>query len=151
MKMISVKRAAITDLEILVPLFEAYRGFYKMQSNTVRSTAFLKARLEQRESIIFIAFWGDTPAGFVQLYPLFSSTRLQRLWLLNDLYVSSAHRQKRLGISLIQKAQKWCVTSKAAGLMLETEKNNLPGNRLYPKVGFNLDQEHNFYFWDVPD
>lgn len=149
--MISVRHASLSDLDKLVPLFEAYRKFYRKDSNAVGSTAFLKARLENKESVIFLAFWNETPVGFVQMYPIFSSTRLQPLWLLNDLFVSTDYRQKGLGVALIEKSKEWCVTSKAAGLMLETEKNNVPGNRLYPKTGFDLDQEHHFYFWNVPD
>lgn len=151
MKMISVRPASLADLDILVPLFEAYRNFYRKSSNTAGSTAFLKERLEKKESVIFMAFWNKVPVGFVQLYPIFSSTRLQSLWLLNDLFVSADYRQKGLGVALIEKSQQLCVTSKAAGLMLETEKNNVPGNQLYPKTGFDLDQEHHFYFWNAPD
>lgn len=144
----SVKQAVLADLDVLVPLFEAYRKFYGKQSDVVGSTHFLKARLEHQQSVIFLVKWENIPVGFVQLYPLFSSTRLQSLWLLNDLYVAEDCRQKGLGMALIQKAQEWCVATQAAGLLLETEKNNVPGNQLYPKMGFDIDREHHFYFWD---
>lgn len=37
----------------------------------------------------------------------------------------------------------------ACGLILETAKTNIVGNELYPKVGFSLDKEHNYYSWDI--
>jgi ribosomal protein S18 acetylase RimI-like enzyme len=33
--------------------------------------------------------------------------------------------------------------------MLETAKSNIEGNRLYPKVGFELDEDHNYYEWST--
>lgn len=148
--MISVKAALLSELELLAPLFEAYRAFYGKSSETRACKDFLKERIKKQESVIFLAYWEQQAVGFVQLYPLFSSTRLQRLWLLNDLYVAAEYRQKKVGTQLIQKAQQHSLQTRAAGLLLETEKNNLPGNRLYPKMGFALDREHNYYFWDTP-
>jgi hypothetical protein len=34
-------------------------------------------------------------------------------------------------------------------MMLETAKSNKEGNQLYPKTGFELDSDHNFYEWTV--
>ena len=110
---------------------------------------FLKARIENKESVIFIAQMDGKAVGFVQLYPLFSSTRLQAMWLLNDLYVSPEARQKGVASALIVKAQHHSRLTQAAGLLLETEKTNGPGNTLYPKMNFTLDQDHNYYFWET--
>jgi GNAT superfamily N-acetyltransferase len=87
--------------------------------------------------------------GFVLLYPLFSSTRMEKLWLLNDLYVDENHRGKGYSIALINRAKELCKETKACGLMLETSKENAIGNRLYPTTGFTLDKDHNFYSWNA--
>lgn len=89
--------------------------------------------------------------GFTQLYPLFSSTNMRQLWLLNDLYVSPNHRQKKVAQALLKKAQAHCQETHAQGLSLETEINNLPANALYPKMGFKRDEAHHFYFWENPN
>ena len=86
--------------------------------------------------------------GFVQLYPIFSSTRMQRLWLLNDLYVEKIYKGKGISKQLIEISKSLCKQTNACGLILETAKTNIVGNELYPKVGFSLDKEHNYYFWD---
>jgi hypothetical protein len=39
----------------------------------------------------------------------------------------------------------------AAGILLETEKENKIGNQLYPSSGFGLYDKTNFYFWDNPE
>ena len=147
--MLSVKKATLKDLNAVVPLFDAYRIFYGKQQNKADSSAFLKARLENKESVIFLGSWEDKPIAFTQLYPLFSSTRLQRLWMLNDLFVATAYRQKGMAQALIDAAKQLAQTTQAAGLLLETEKNNLPGNLLYPKMDFIRDEAHHFYFWET--
>ena len=147
--MINVNQATLTDLNALIPLFDGYRIFYGKNSEPESCHTFLKARIENKESVIFIAQMKEIAVGFVQLYPLFSSTRLQTMWLLNDLYVSPEARQKGVASALIEQAQHHSRLTQAAGLLLETEKTNVPGNKLYPKMNFTLDQDHNYYFWET--
>lgn len=86
--------------------------------------------------------------GFVQLYPIFSSTKMQKLWLLNDLFVAQPHRGKGISKQLIDISKELCENTNACGLVLETAKINDIGNQLYPKMGFLLDNAHNYYTWD---
>ena len=88
-------------------------------------------------------------AGFVQLYPLFSSTRMKRLWLLNDLYVNPGYRGQNISVQLINRAKELVNETSACGLMLETAKSNEIGNKLYPRTDFILDEEHYYYFWNA--
>ena len=73
---------------------------------------------------------------------------MKKLWLLNDLYVEENYRGKGYSVALINKAKELCKETKACGLILETSKENTVGNKLYPKTGFSLDTEHNYYSWD---
>ena len=148
--MIQIKRAHQGHLNELVLLFDAYRMFYKKESNLKGAKHFLSERMQQKESIIFVALMEEKLVGFTQLYPLFSSTNMMPIWLLNDLFVAKEHRGKQISKGLIKAAQEHCKITKANGISLETEKNNIPGNALYPKMGFTLDQEHNFYYWENP-
>ncbi len=145
-----VRKAKLFDLEDLALLFDAYRVFYEQTSDIEASQQFLTERLVSEESVIFISFNADKVAtGFVQLYPLFSSTRMKRLWLLNDLYVHADYRGQGYAVSLIEKAKELCRATRSAGMYLETAKTNVEGNALYPKVGFELDEAHNYYSWEV--
>lgn len=147
--MISIKKASVAELDELVPLFDAYRIFYKKESDLAAAYLFLKERILREESIVYLAYDGDRAVGFTQLYPLFSSTRMKRLWLLNDLFVAADSRGKGISKSLMNAAKDLARASGAAGVSLETEQTNLIGNQLYPAVGFEKDEEHNFYFWSV--
>ena len=91
----------------------------------------------------------NSMVGFMQLYPLFSSTRMKKLWLLNDLFVDENYRGQGYAVALINQAKEFCKETRACGLMLETAKDNMIGNKLYPKTGFSLDTEHNYYNWST--
>jgi GNAT superfamily N-acetyltransferase len=147
--MILIRKATIEDLKLIVELFDKYRVFYEKESDKEKAEEFLSDRLKHNESEIFVAEIDNNDlVGFVQLYPLFSSTRMKRLWLLNDLFLDQDHRGKGISKQLIEAAKNLCKQTNACGLMLETAKSNIVGNELYPKVGFSLDSEHNYYSWD---
>lgn len=144
--MVRIQQAKIEHLEKLIELFDAYRVWYRKPSDKTTARSFLKERIIKEESIVYMAFDGDDAIGFTQLYPLFSSTRMKRMWLLNDLFVAKEHRGKGISKQLINAAQDLARKTNAAGVLLETEKSNDIGNRLYPATGFEL-EENNFYFW----
>ena len=145
----NIRKATMDDMIGLVKLFDAYRVFYKQESDLKGAAEFLTDRLTFKDSEIFVASQDDELLGFVQLYPRFSSTQLKRTWLLNDLFVSLEARGKNIGVRLIERAKVLAYSTKAVGLLLETEKTNHIGNKLYPKTGFTLDKLHNYYYWDV--
>ena len=146
----NIRRANIEDIPQLAALFDAYRVFYEKASDIEQAEIFLSERIHKNESVIFVAE-NETNmlTGFVQLYPLFSSTRMKRFWLLNDLYVAPEQRGKGISVALIDAAKELCSISGSCGMMLETAKSNLIGNNLYPKTGFELDEAHNYYSWDI--
>ncbi len=142
-----ISKATIADLEQLSQLFDQYRVWYRKESDLESAKHFLKERIEQKESEIFIAESDEKEMlGFTQCYPLFSSTRMCRMWLLNDLFVAPAHRGKGISKALINAAKDLARSTEAAGILLETETSNDIGNKLYPRMGFHL-EENNFYFW----
>jgi len=144
------RKATSNDVEHLSELFNAYRMFYRKASAIQSAKTFLEERISNKDSEIFVAQnTTNKLVGFVQLYPLFSSTRMKKLWLLNDLFVHPEFRGNGISIGLIQKAKDLVLESKACGMYLETEKSNLIGNALYPKTGFELNTSVNFYEWNV--
>ncbi len=143
-----IRKAVISDLEELNGLFDQYRRFYNKPSNLEASLQFLKDRIEKNESEIFMSWNGDKATGFVQLFPVFSSTRLARYWLLNDLFVDPDHRSKGISKALIERAKQLCRDTDACGMYLETGKSNDIGNQLYPATDFELMDSVNFYEWN---
>jgi len=143
----NIRKASLEDLDQAAALFNLYRIFYRQESDLEKAKEFLRERFLNGESEIFLAFQGEHAVGFVQLYKLFHYTKLQRQWLLSDLFVHPDHRSKGLSVRLIDRSKAWCEETGACGLMLETEKTNVIGNSLYPRCGFEYDGMHNYYHW----
>lgn len=143
----NTRKATIQDLSQLTELFDQYRVFYHKESDIPAAESFLKERIENNDSEIFVAESEGKLTGFVQLYPLFSSTRMKRYWLLNDLYVNENYRGKSFSKKLIEEAKQLVISTNASGILLETGKSNDIGNQLYPSCGFEIYDEVNFYEW----
>lgn len=144
---INIKKVTLKDLEETVKLFNQYRIFYRQEDDYDKCKQFIKERLDNDQSTIFVIYIQDKPVGFVQLYKLYHYIKLAKQWLLSDLFVHPDYRGKGLSIALIDQAKQWCEDTKACGLMLETEKTNDIGNALYPRCGFEHDDKHNYYYW----
>ncbi len=128
--------------------WQFYCVFYQQPSNPQQARAFLTERFLLRENVVFLAYDDEDRAlGFTQLYPIFSSVYMQREWLLNDLYVVSEARGKRIGEKLIEQTIEYAKNSGARGVMLETAHSNIPAQRLYERMGFvREDLELRVYF-----
>jgi GNAT superfamily N-acetyltransferase len=144
-----VCKISIQDVPTVAALFDQYRMFYQMESDLLSAQTFLLDRINNNDSAIFVAKAAEgIVIGFVQLYPLFSSTRMKRLWLLNDLFVDPKFRGINVSVMLIDRAKQLAKETNAAGLILETAKSNTIGNALYSKTDFVLDTNHNYYSWN---
>lgn len=142
-----ITKATTQHLAELTKLFNGYRVFYKQESDLEATEKFLKARLENEESIILIALDdGENGLGFTQLYPTFSSVSMQRFYILNDLYVLPTLRGQGIGESLLNAAKNLAKTNNWKGLALETATDN-PAQKLYEKLGWERSDDFYHYFW----
>lgn len=141
--MTTIREAGAADVDLLAPLFDAYRQFYERPSDLTLSREFLAGRLRNGESVVFLAEEDGACLGFVQLYPLFSSTALspRRLWLLNDLFVAPTARGRGVGRELMQRARRLAEDSGACGLELATARTNVNAQALYESLGYHRDDE----------
>lgn len=144
--MITIVKADQQHVDVLVPLFDAYRVFYEQESDLSAAKEFLTQRLSRNESTVFIAFSDDQAVGFTQLYPLFSSVSLKPLHLLNDLFVDSAFRAKGIASLLLNEAKRFALEHGSKGLSLETHNTN-PAQALYERMDWVKDEEYLHYFW----
>lgn len=139
-------QANLSHLFIVAPLFNEYRVFYKQDSALELAVSFLKERLTNGDSVIFLAMEGELCLGFTQLYPAFSSVSLQRLYILNDLFVLPDTRGKGVGQTLLEHAQQYTANLGYKGLALETATDN-PAQHLYERLGWAKDDGALHYFW----
>jgi GNAT superfamily N-acetyltransferase len=144
-----LRRATLDDLPLLVPLFDAYRQFYRQPPDAVAAERFLRERLAANESVIFLAVDDGGAVGFVQLYATFWSIAARRAWILNDLFVQPERRGTGAGRALLDRARLHAVETGAGGLSLATERTNLVAQRLYESLGWRRDQEYYHYELDI--
>lgn len=140
-------QANISHLQGVVDLFDAYRVWYRKDSDKPTAEHFLGERLKKGDSVIYACENEEGKLiGFTQLYPIFSSVRMKKMWLLNDLFVHPEFRGKGISKMLLNQAKVLTKETDACGVLLETETTNDIGNKLYPQMGFEL-EANNFYFW----
>lgn len=139
-------QATIADLEAIVPLFDQYRRFYGQRSSVRRARAFLAERLARHESVILLASGAssgsdrrDAALGFVQLYPVFSSVSVGRVWILNDLFVAPFARRRGVAASLMRSARRFARRTGALRIELTTAHDNWNARRLYAALGYRED------------
>lgn len=145
-----LRQALPHDLPLLVPLFDAYRQFYRQPSDPDRAEAFLRERLQHGESVIFLAQEAAECAGFVQLYPSFWSVAACRSWILNDLYVAPPFRGRGVGRALLERARSHAESTGARGMSLATQRSNHTAQRLYESLGWVRDEEFFHYELELP-
>jgi GNAT superfamily N-acetyltransferase len=143
---LEIIRAGTEHVDLIAPLFDAYRQFYKAEPDPDGARQFIFERLANDESVIFLALEAEKPLGFVQLYPVFASIAMQRLWLLNDLLVEAAARRQGVGQALMKRAEAFARETGARGLFLRTATDNEPAQRLYERCAWVRDTQ--FYRYD---
>ena len=137
---VTTRRATLHDIGDLVPLFSDYRTFYAQPQDPETARRFLHDRLSRNESTIFLAHLDGLPnsaaVGFTQLYPLFSSIRAARVFLLNDLYVAEHARRHGVAQALLSAAADYGRSEGAIRLDLETMPDNHAAQALYRAQGW---------------
>jgi len=128
----TIRQATINDLNQLSVLFAQYRVFYEQPFEPDEANLFLKERLSKEESIVFIAIENDQYAGFIQLYPSFSSVGMKKIWILNDLFVSADYRKKGIGQLLINHVMAY-LRQQAEGRLFYQQHMTISPHKSYMK------------------
>jgi GNAT superfamily N-acetyltransferase len=135
----AIAHATPADLDALSRLFDAYRQFYGQPSDPAGARDWLRNRLRFGESKVLVARQGADLVGFAQLYPMFSSVRMARSWILNDLFVLPATRRQGIARALLDAAADFARGDGAACISLETGRDNAAARATYRAAGWQED------------
>ncbi len=145
---VAVRQATILDLDLLAPLFDAYRQFYRKPSDLDLARRFLLERFQHNQSIVLLAVRQDgSTVGFTQLFPSFSSVSAARILIVNDLFVGPEARRMRVGSLLLSAAASFGRAVGAVRLTLSTEVTNEAAQALYETEGWT--RQTDFYVYNL--
>ncbi len=144
-----IKRATSNHISEVARLFDLYRQFYQCDADLELAESFIADRINNNESIIFIAVENGSIHGFVQLYPSFCSVDAIKIFILYDLYVDPTSRKSGIGEKLMKKASEYAKYSGAKRMDLLTAFGNHAGKNLYKKLGYKRESE-DFHAYSLP-
>ena len=80
MSTIRTRAATLADLDVIAPLFDAYRQFYEQALDLALAKSFIRDRLQNKESVVLLASnEAQEVVGFCQLYPSFCSVEAKQI------------------------------------------------------------------------
>ena len=144
----TIRRATESDVDAIAPLFDRYRQFYRQPPDLTRAGMFLQQRLARGESVVLVAEIEGEAVGFAQLYPMFSSVRTSRIWVLNDLYVEPGARRRGVARALLEAAAGHTRDDGAVRIVLETGRDNAAARALYRAAGWQ-EEDSQWYALDI--
>lgn len=144
----TIRRATESDVDAIAPLFDRYRQFYRQPADLTRAGMFLQQRLSRGESVVLAAEIEGEAVGFAQLYPMYSSVRTSRIWVLNDLYVEPGARRRGVARALLDAAAGHARDDGAVRIVLETGRDNAAARALYCAAGW-LEEDSQWYALDI--
>ncbi len=145
-----IRTAAPADLDLVAPLFDAYRQFYEQAPDAAVARHFIRDRLQRDESTILLALNDKQQAvGFAQLYPIFCSIDAKPIYSLSDLFVVPEMRRSGAGRALLLAAERHARNTGRTRLELTTAHTNKTAQAVYESLGWRRDEVYAAYAKDV--
>ena len=144
----NVTLADSSNIPKLANLFNQYRIFYGEKTDLKAATDFLKSRFKNKDSVILVAHENSKMGGFIQLYPSFSSVGMQKIWILNDLFVDADFRRQNIARNLMEAARKYAKETGVLRIDLATQISNIFAQNLYESMGYTKNES--FFHYSLP-
>jgi ribosomal protein S18 acetylase RimI-like enzyme len=144
----NVSLADSSSIPKLANLFNQYRIFYGEKTDLQAVTSFLKSRLKNKDSVILVTHENSKMGGFIQLYPSFSSVGMRKIWILNDLFVDTDFRRKKVARNLMEAAKKYAIETGALRIDLATQTSNIFAQNLYESMSYTKNES--FFHYSLP-
>ncbi|HEY8879766.1 MAG TPA: GNAT family N-acetyltransferase [Roseateles sp.] len=146
MNTIRTRIATLADLEVVAPLFDAYRQFYEQAPDAMAARHFIRDRLQRDESVILLALNDAQQAvGFCQLYPIFCSIDAKPIYSLSDLFVVPEARRSGAGRALLLASERHARNTGRSRLELTTARTNKTAQAAYESLGWQRDEVYIAY------
>jgi GNAT superfamily N-acetyltransferase len=140
MNEIIVRTTQDSDRKVLTGLmYEYIVDFYKRPKPPLNKLkGLIQMLLEGKEGVQFVAEKDGRIVGFATLYFTYSSTRVSKIVIMNDLYVVEEMRGTSVAEKLFQACLAYKNENHYAAMVWETAQDNKRAQRFYEKMGGEL-------------
>jgi GNAT superfamily N-acetyltransferase len=140
MNEIVVRTTQDSDRKVLTGLmYEYIVDFYKRPKPPLNKLkGLIQMLLEGKEGVQFVAEKDGRIVGFATLYFTYSSTRVSKIVIMNDLYVVEEMRGTSVAEKLFQACLAYKNENHYAAMVWETAQDNKRAQRFYEKMGGEL-------------
>jgi GNAT superfamily N-acetyltransferase len=138
---VQIREAKREDMPQLIDLMTDYVvGFYRQEDQSKEEGArYLEFILNNPgEATEFVVEEDERLLGFATLYYSYSTLRLKRIAILNDLFIAGTARGRGYGEALFEHVRRYAEESGVAYLQWETTRDNVVAQSLYNKMGGEL-------------
>ncbi|TKC19215.1 GNAT family N-acetyltransferase [Robertmurraya kyonggiensis] len=138
-----IRQASTADVPQLKDLMLSYIvDFYQQpRPNEAELVGLIQHLIENPSSgLQFVAEENGELLGFSTLYFTFSTLKVKKAAILNDLFVSPCARGKKIGEALFQRNLNYIRENDFASMTWETAKDNVVAQALYNKMGGQLSE-----------
>jgi ribosomal protein S18 acetylase RimI-like enzyme len=146
---VEITRVGTADLPDLLPLMRGYSDFYEVNPSDEALLALSGALIAnpEYEGLQLIARDSDdgAPLGFATVYWLWSTSRAERIGLMNDLFTAPEARRRGVGEALIRACLEAVRERGARILQWQTAPDNHRAQALYDAVGGIREQWVDYY------
>ena len=144
-----ITRVGDDDLADLLPLMRGYSDFYEVDPSDEALLALSRALIANPEydGVQLIARDSDTgeALGFATVYWMWSTSRAERIGVMNDLFTAEAARRRGVGEALIRACLEATRERGAAILQWQTARDNHTAQALYDRVGGIREEWYDYY------
>jgi GNAT superfamily N-acetyltransferase len=145
---VHVSRVTEEDLADLLPLMRGYSDFYEVDPSDDALLALARALIAdpEHEGTQFIARDdAGAPLGFATVYWMWSTSRAERIGIMNDLFTAPQARRQGVGEALIQRCLEAVRERGAALLQWQTARDKHTAQALYERVGGIREEWYDYY------
>lgn len=141
MNNIAVRKATSGDIPVMINLLQQLFSIEEdFDFDDEKQKAGLNMMLKDQSSRILVAINGDNVIGMATLQTLISTAMGDKVGIIEDVVVDSAHRGKGIGSLLMSSLEKEAQAMGLKRLQLLADKNNKPALDFYESINWGQTQ-----------
>jgi GNAT superfamily N-acetyltransferase len=134
-----IEEVTVNNLDEVLPLIKEYQAFYGVEDIDEEQTRLFFSQFAKRSDngILHLYRFKGKAIGFSTIYKGFSSTRVEAVAVLNDLYIQPFYRGNGFAKELIKHALEMAKSLGYSRIQWMTAEDNITAQRFYNSFAAN--------------